>query len=616
MTNQIQLKLPVGVFLAVIIILMVFPGKAAAWWNDQWQYRKKITFDTTAGGMDIQENLSDVTILIRLHSGNFTFPDAMENGEDIRFVSANDLDLLKHHIEKFDIIDEIALVWIKVPQMASSILSFIWMYYGNKEAAAAGNPQDSFNTNTVAAYHFGEIEGPPQDQTANQNHPAQFSGGQGLPAVIGNGIALNGAGDRMVVPASPTMTFTAGFTFSAWIRLNAPQTDAYLFSRSDADNGLRKLVIGINGLSFYSAVSTGTDSAVTAQTASELSLNTWHHVAVTAESGQRLIIYLDGEESSAADLSEPIPELESDIVIGDALAGGHALIAELDEITISNTARSAGRVKTLFGSQGPENRLVTFGPEEVGGGNGLPMFYLPTIMKNITLDGWGVIIILNVLGAASLITFLTKTVFLWMTRRDNKTFLADFSRGQSLKVLKDGSAKYLNSGLFRVFNIGLVTLSGCLSNPEMCSVTETRSGNPRPIKRKRLNIRGMNAIKAGLERGFIEETQRMNAWLVILTLAISGGPFLGLLGTVWGVMNTFAAMAEAGEANIMAIAPGVASALSTTVIGLIVAIPALFSYNYLTGKIKDMTANLTIFIDQYTVKIDQLYGGAHETPNL
>jgi biopolymer transport protein ExbB len=118
----------------------------------------------------------------------------------------------------------------------------------------------------------------------------------------------------------------------------------------------------------------------------------------------------------------------------------------------------------------------------------------------------------------------------------------------------------------------------------------------------------MNAFKASLERGFIEETQRFNAWLVLLTLAITGGPFLGLLGTVWGVMNTFAAMAEAGEANIMAIAPGVASALSTTVIGLIVAIPALFSYNYLTGKIKNMTANLTIFIDQYTVKVDQAYG--------
>jgi biopolymer transport protein ExbB len=94
--------------------------------------------------------------------------------------------------------------------------------------------------------------------------------------------------------------------------------------------------------------------------------------------------------------------------------------------------------------------------------------------------------------------------------------------------------------------------------------------------------------------------------MVLLTMAITGGPFLGLLGTVWGVMNTFAAMAEAGEANLTAIAPGVASALATTVFGLIVAIPALFGYNYLSGKIKNITADLGIFVDDITVKLEQL----------
>ena len=88
------------------------------------------------------------------------------------------------------------------------------------------------------------------------------------------------------------------------------------------------------------------------------------------------------------------------------------------------------------------------------------------------------------------------------------------------------------------------------------------------------------------------------------------GLFLGLLGTVWGVMNTFAAMAEAGEANIMAIAPGVASALSTTVVGLIVAIPALFGYNYLVGKIKSITAEMMIIVDQLSVNIEEIYGAS------
>jgi biopolymer transport protein ExbB len=73
-------------------------------------------------------------------------------------------------------------------------------------------------------------------------------------------------------------------------------------------------------------------------------------------------------------------------------------------------------------------------------------------------------------------------------------------------------------------------------------------------------------------------------------------------------MSTFAALAETGEANLAAIAPGIASALTTTVAGLLVAIPALFSYNYLIGKIKNITMDLTVFVDQFGVQVDELHG--------
>jgi biopolymer transport protein ExbB len=75
-------------------------------------------------------------------------------------------------------------------------------------------------------------------------------------------------------------------------------------------------------------------------------------------------------------------------------------------------------------------------------------------------------------------------------------------------------------------------------------------------------------------------------------------------------MNTFAAMAEAGEANIMAIAPGVASALSTTVFGLIVAIPALFGYNFLASRIKNISAEMDIFMEQFLIRVENTYGGS------
>ncbi|MDB5716497.1 MAG: hypothetical protein JWO15_3894, partial [Sphingomonadales bacterium] len=93
----------------------------------------------------------------------------------------------------------------------------------------------------------------------------------------------------------------------------------------------------------------------------------------------------------------------------------------------------------------------------------------------------------------------------------------------------------------------------------------------------------------------------------VLTIAISGGPFLGLLGTVVGVMITFAAIAASGDVNVTAIAPGIAAALVATVAGLVVAIPALFAYNYLVTRIGELTSDMQVFIDEFVTKMAEFY---------
>jgi biopolymer transport protein ExbB len=98
--------------------------------------------------------------------------------------------------------------------------------------------------------------------------------------------------------------------------------------------------------------------------------------------------------------------------------------------------------------------------------------------------------------------------------------------------------------------------------------------------------------------------------MFIINMSVAGGPFLGLLGTVWGVMNTFASLAEAGEANLTAIAPGVASALACTLAGLLVAIPALFASIYITGRVRDMNADMNVFIDEFILKMENERGDA------
>ena len=106
-----------------------------------------------------------------------------------------------------------------------------------------------------------------------------------------------------------------------------------------------------------------------------------------------------------------------------------------------------------------------------------------------------------------------------------------------------------------------------------------------------------------MDSALVRENQRLARQMVLLTIAISGGPFLGLLGTVVGVMITFAAIAASGDVNVNAIAPGIAAALVATVAGLAVAIPALFGYNYLITRIKNITADMQVFVDEFVTRI-------------
>jgi len=94
---------------------------------------------------------------------------------------------------------------------------------------------------------------------------------------------------------------------------------------------------------------------------------------------------------------------------------------------------------------------------------------------------------------------------------------------------------------------------------------------------------------------------------VALTISIAGGPFLGLLGTVVGVMITFAAIAAAGDVNVNAIAPGIAAALVATVAGLAVAIPALFGYNWLASQIKNASSDGAVFLDEFITKSAEMH---------
>ena len=107
-----------------------------------------------------------------------------------------------------------------------------------------------------------------------------------------------------------------------------------------------------------------------------------------------------------------------------------------------------------------------------------------------------------------------------------------------------------------------------------------------------------------LQRALARQTLRYESSMIFLASIVSGAPFLGLLGTVWGVMEAFSAVATQQTASIQTLAPGVSAALLTTISGLVVAIPSLFGYNWLFAKTKTMITELENFASALADRIE------------
>jgi biopolymer transport protein ExbB len=580
--------------MGAVLLLTFMTGivRADAWWDKKWQYRKKIAFDTTDKGANIKENLTDVPILVRLHTGNFTFGNAKKDGSDIRFVSADDKAPLKFHIEKFDPKQEIALLWVKVPQIAGGgSQDSIWMYYGNDSAPDGQDPGGTYDTAQVLVYHLAETAGPPKDTTAYSNHAAAFAGTQGIPSIIGNGVTFKGTGEKIVVQRSPSLNFAKGLTFSAWVRINQPQNDARLFSWEDAN---QSVIIGIDQDRPYLSVKTNGKQPVTSDKKAQMTLKGWHHLAVSADSDKQIAtIFLDGQQVAALNLFASLPAPSGEIAIGASMGAQNAFAGDLDEIELANIPRSASWIAAAFAGQGEEGKLTAYQQEESGGGGegNLTIRLIKVTAKNITFDGWLVIGLCSSMLLMSAGVFVKKFTALQKIKRGNEAFLESFNNLHDPLELDLEDDNFENSTLFRIYKAGY---------DQIFNWVEKHGKDDEEVA---LTQSAMNIFRAALDRANSEELR-----MIVLTLGISGGPFWGLLGTVWGVMNTFANLAEAGEANLTAIAPGVASALACTLFGLLVAIPALFAYSFLILHMKNLNVETRHFIEEYAIKVEGFHG--------
>jgi biopolymer transport protein ExbB len=601
--------------LSLLLLLALLPSASFAWWNGDWNFRKEITLDLTPAGGDIAATATDVPVLIRLSLANFQyFADAKPDGSDLRAVAGDDKTPLKMHIERFDAANQMAFLWVKVPRLPGGTnTEKIYLYYGNKNAPAGGDAPGTYDANQALAMHFAEDSGNPKDVTAYGNSASASTATLAAASLIGGGASFNGSG-TITVPATASLRLipAKGLTLSAWVRVEADQADAYVLA---LEEGGKSLVLGINGLIPYARLTGGTAAEVRAT--APITGATWHHLAVSAAGG-KLSLAIDGVEAGAAPAAT-LPEIAGALTIGGSALGGHALIGGIDEVQASGVGRPAEWLRAQARSQGTESTLVAYGADAQKEGEDVS--YFAETMKNITVDGWVVIGILSLMFLLSTWVIISKALQLSRIEKANKAFLKEFesNRGdlgaldqpdltgvdaedeiRAMPILTDPEARenpHKGSTLYRLYHQGVQEINARVA---------ARSVGARAASRK-LSGPAVQSVKAAMDSTLVRMTQALQSRMVLLTIAISGGPFLGLLGTVVGVMITFAAITASGDVNVNAIAPGIAAALAATVAGLAVAIPALFAYNWLNSRIKEINLQQRVFVDEFVTRMAERY---------
>ncbi len=121
--------------------------------------------------------------------------------------------------------------------------------------------------------------------------------------------------------------------------------------------------------------------------------------------------------------------------------------------------------------------------------------------------------------------------------------------------------------------------------------------------RRTLTDEEIDVVRSTLEQAVADQILEMERKMIFLATAVTISPFLGLFGTVWGIMLAFTDLAIAGKADIQTLAPGVSGALLTTVLGLIVAIPSVAGYNIINSRIKATIVHLDNFVEEFLVKL-------------
>jgi|SRR5579884_865457 biopolymer transport protein TolQ len=205
-----------------------------------------------------------------------------------------------------------------------------------------------------------------------------------------------------------------------------------------------------------------------------------------------------------------------------------------------------------------------------------------------------IIVILILFSIIAWSVMVYKGLQMRRARKLNYYFYEEFRSQKRVLDIFDRKLQVEGCPLYEVYRTGCTHLDARLRGP----------GGER--SKQSVTLKNMEHVKRAIENVVAQESLKLESGLILLAIAVSGAPFMGLLGTVWGVMSAFAEIAQApqGVASLAAMAPGVSAALITTVAGLLVAIPSMFGYNYLVHHLRVFTVGLDNFAQELVSKME------------
>ncbi len=220
---------------------------------------------------------------------------------------------------------------------------------------------------------------------------------------------------------------------------------------------------------------------------------------------------------------------------------------------------------------------------------------LATIFKKATPEGQAIIVVLAIFSIFAWSVMASKAMQMRRAKRLNRFFEAEFKNQKHVLEVYDRKLQVPDCPLFMVYSEGCKELDMRLKTGKV------------ERDRRYVSLKAMEHVKRTLERTVAQQALKLESGLILLAIAVSGAPFLGLLGTVWGVMSAFSYVALKGKADLATMAPGVAAALITTVAGLLVAIPSMFGYNWLVHNLRVATVGLDNFAQELVSKMETEY---------